>query len=751
MSRPLSEDREINVSKSRFGPRLCRHCNELFSVLELSSKKASEEIEARVNHHPTLSSLHNAVRSGCQFCVMLEPEIRAMEPNVVHPHWDTLTVMAYMYGGKTITFELYFDLPSYLPPDFPRSPSIDTVGVLDSSLAYPGTSCREEVLRELASIKAYRNPNYVPPISTDSMSAWELCRSWIDNCTNNHDICKGFRAEAWWPTRLLYIDSSNNDDLGSLNFQLHSTQDKQPRGSYMTLSHRWGNSDAMLKLTSDTYDHRIKNGFSYAELPQTFQDFVRLSRFLRNDYVWIDSLCIIQDSTDDWIQESKTMAEVYRHSKCNIAATASKGPTEYCFRTRDPTRIPPLEFTFRRGKKYLFFGRNLWRDSIEDAPLNQRSWVLQERVLAPRQIHCGREQLFWECYQTTACETFPFMFEFHEEFCMADRTPLTVELTGLGLTLLEMSRLRVPGVKYNLYFNPSPKSHVHHSYTSIDTLCRRRNVSRFKETSKYLQGAIPDERLAHMRYNVYQYWTNLVEWYSSCELSHRSDKLVAILGIATRIQDVLEGIDGYVAGLWRSQLSWQLSWRLDSSYRYHDGRPHLMAPSYDIAPSWSWACLNSRVSFLPPIPNTVSLIDVLDIHDGHQSSTTGDVRESPLKLRCHLYKIYTSEEGLNYIQLNVDDAKFQIPEDRKIKVDKGKMIMDSTESRRLWDQAYMLPLTDLYGKHVRGVVVSPCEGRLGFYRRIATWHEFPFYNVRNTYLIAYAFRMGEDKVTITLI
>ncbi|KAI1462056.1 tol-like protein [Annulohypoxylon moriforme] len=613
---------------------------------------------------------------------------------------------------------------------------------------------RNRVLRELASMEEYHDLTYTPPVSTDNLSAWVLCRSWIDNCINNHSRCKSLRVDAWWPTRLLYIGSANDDDLDSLKLQLHLTQDKQPYGSYMTLSHCWGDTEEMLKLTSDTYKLRTTEGFSYAELPKTFQDFVRLSRFLHNNYVWIDSLCIIQDSTDDWIRESKTMADVYRHSKCNIAATASRAPTEGCFYIREPTKISPLQVTLRSEHTYLIFRKDLWHENIENAPLNQRSWVLQERMLAPRQIHCGRDQLFWECYETTACETFPFSFEFHEELSMAHGSPLTPELTGLGLMLSEMSKLRLSGVGCDSYLN----SRTLHAYADVDLDCNTGRTSRFEGTLKSLEGATPEERFALMRCNVYKYWTNIVQLYSSCGLTRRSDKLVAIFGIVSRIQDVLKDKDDYIAGLWRSQLFWQLAWERNELHEYNDSRPGLLDPSYDIAPSWSWACFNSRIYFREFKPDAVSMVDILDIYDGHGNTAPGavdNVRESPLKLRCLLYKIYTSEEGPDYVLPRVyshNDAESVTSEVPKFKLVDGQMIMDSIESSSFWGQAYMLP-TMYFDYKIRGMVVTPCQGRPGFYRRIATWGGLPFKELADFARLAqHALSVAdEDKVTITII
>ena len=268
---------------------------------------------------------------------------------------------------------------------------------------------RESILKELA---RYPSQNYVPPDSTGSLAAWELCRLWMENCLQNHDICKTIHPGVWWPTRLLYIGDLGdgylgNQDLSHHRVKLHLTQHQQPEGFYTTLSHCWGKTEEMLKLTDMNHKYRVENGFSFAEIPKTFQDAVRLSRFLGAGYIWIDSLCIIQGNKEDWLRESKTMANVYRYSRCNIAATASQGPTEGCFYDRKLALVSPCEITLHSqeahhdlppGKKgieeastreYLIFDPFLWEYNVEEAPLNKRAWVMQERTLAPRVTRGG--------------------------------------------------------------------------------------------------------------------------------------------------------------------------------------------------------------------------------------------------------------------------------------------------------------------------------------------------------------------------
>ncbi|KAI1079717.1 hypothetical protein F5B20DRAFT_150338 [Whalleya microplaca] len=489
----------------------------------------------------------------------------------------------------------------------------------------------------------YHDPNYSPGDLTNSPPALELCRSWIENCIKNHDKCKGLKIDTWWPTRLLYVGHLSSGDISekdpsSLTIQLHSTRDKQPQGSYITLSHCWGDSKEILKLTADEYDDRIKNGFSYAELPKTFQDV------------------------------------------CNIAATASRGPAEGCFYPRNPvtvfqkfmlkgevTKDPPVE-------RYFLLNHSCWDETVEDAPLNKRAWVMQERALAPRQIHCGRDQLLWECPQMTGCEPFP----------------LAVQFRPLG---------------------SGPAMHM--------TECMPELIFKLSEISQTLeqpQSATRDMSIKHMRYDIYQYWARIVDHYSTCALTYRTDKLVAISGIASRIQHALKYMDDYVAGLWRSQLPQQLLWQIQ-------GIKEDSTPSYTIGPSWSWACLDTNVYFPIAFAGRFTLIDILDVHDGHTITGKG---ESPLKLRCILRKIYYAAGKSPYILTCVHNHGDEEPSPRECKrvgVNKDNVHMDSVESRNCWKdwkEVYMMPvLWNMVGDSSAGLMVSSVgQERPGFYRRI---------------------------------
>lgn len=138
--------------------------------------------------------------------------------------------------------------------------------------------------------------------------------------------------------------------------------------------------------------------------PPTFQDAVLVTRALEIHYLWIDSLCIIQGDAADWAKEAAIMGDIFKNSLLTISATTAKNSTEGFLHPRTP-RFKPIQVEHISNNP-LFTRRILfrpwlksWASNIDgpDSPLSSRGWILQERLLPPRTLHFGHEQMFWEC------------------------------------------------------------------------------------------------------------------------------------------------------------------------------------------------------------------------------------------------------------------------------------------------------------------------------------------------------------------
>lgn len=164
-------------------------------------------------------------------------------------------------------------------------------------------------------------------------------------------------------------------------------------------------------LTLDTLKYRLTS-IPMASLPLTFLHLIQVAEELRVRYVWIDSLCIVQDSADDWDRESSSMSSVYSHAYCTIAASASKNGAEGLFRNARLSIDDSVHIrcSSKNGKSRAIIGmkeQDSWQDMYSSGFLHQRGWVLQERELSPRVLHFTSSQVLWECRTFKASEGWP--------------------------------------------------------------------------------------------------------------------------------------------------------------------------------------------------------------------------------------------------------------------------------------------------------------------------------------------------------
>lgn len=238
---------------------------------------------------------------------------------------------------------------------------------------------------------------------------------------------QGFPSEL--PTRLVEIEAAS----GSFRFRLTTTF---PEGcQYTALSYRWG-SDTSYSLRADT-EAQMRNFVSTTELPKTLRDACVITSRLGLSYIWIDRLCIFQDSKSDWAYESSRMAQVYRNAFCTISAACASNEQSGCFRRRRTSRILPLDLQscpFTGGKVRIMGNPILDEEGYEMMDhLTDRGWIFQERCLSRRILYFGRNQVYWECRLGVfgeACPSGGTLFEFWKK-------PLAVYSEGNWTTRAE--------------------------------------------------------------------------------------------------------------------------------------------------------------------------------------------------------------------------------------------------------------------------------------------------------------------------
>ncbi|KAK3996172.1 heterokaryon incompatibility protein-domain-containing protein [Cladorrhinum sp. PSN332] len=434
--------------------------------------------------------------------------------------------------------------------------------------------------------------DYAPSLSPDikSQSTFQFMRKWYDTCLNSHRYCtrrqdmKSAR-DFGLPTRLLDVGPSD-----SINWRLRITSEdhlEAIEAGYVTLSHRWGLSH-FIKLTSPDLG-KFRQGLPISELPNTFQDAILVTRSLGIRYIWIDSICISQDDDKiDWVKEAPRMHQVYGHARFNIVAAHSEGPEGTLFRLRDPSLAESIVAESLEDEIQIIWDRDTTYEDFNQAPLMERGWVFQERLLAPRMLHFGKNQVYWRCKGLFAGEGFPFGAQVTDE---PDSDSDGMAMDGVVTTAL-----------------------IGIATDTLDSL---------------LYGFVGEDVWADE-------WTRFVEDYSRCALTFAADKLVALSGIANLVCETRSF--EYLAGLWKTEnLAQQLCWSRSEDHAapqsVMDGRSHTYR-----APSWSWASINEPIKhygilqhFEKPI---IKVSEATVVSKG--ASMTADVEAGHIKLRGYL-------------------------------------------------------------------------------------------------------------------
>ncbi|KAK2609863.1 hypothetical protein N8I77_003340 [Diaporthe amygdali] len=365
----------------------------------------------------------------------------------------------------------------------------------------------------------------------------QLAHEWLVRCESNHTECIQKDINHFkYPMRLIDIT-----DQAQRLITLDMSSDTDVH--YVALSHCWGTAQP-LKTCRENIDRHITYGMSQTELPATFRDAIQVSRNLGFKYIWIDSVCIIQDDHRDWEEQSSQMASVYSNADLVLAAASSSSADEGFLGHNRLTRessveIPSqsdngqlLRLKYRLGPP-LHMENDAFIDPLDGDPLDMRGWALQERLLARRYLAFGRRELSWTCMESTHCE------------CSCSE------------------------------FRPDYRP-------AVD------NIRKAKAAARYFTGS--------KGANIGQYWRDKVLTpYSRRFLTKPTDKLIALTAAASQLQSEF-GVT-YLAGLWKEDLILELLWYV-AHFRVAIDRPSMRQENF-YAPTWSWVSVDAPMSWHP--------------------------------------------------------------------------------------------------------------------------------------------------------
>lgn len=369
----------------------------------------------------------------------------------------------------------------------------------------------------------------------DSPECMSLAKLWISNCLESHPECQQMASNIL-PDRVIHVGRGVDPRLVE-NYSGELT------GKYAALSYCWGGHVAM-QLKKDNIEI-FKQNMGFDDMPKTLQDATTVCVALDIEYVWIDALCIIQDSAEDWAVQGSKMAQIYSNCVITIAADiAANTRAGFLQKRSDSLRssvvrvrsdqaqktgedsAQNIEVFIRRDKELTYaggFAHHFFLQPERDEPeehdelqshLSNRGWCFQESILPSRTLHFAQDEMSWTCRTDSFCE------------CSCGSI--------------------------------APK---------------KRSFSE--------QGLVID------RAKLKEDWSNVTSEYARRSFTFWSDRLAAMAGLAAHVNSQYPHIV-YLAGLWSDELPVSLLWSCDP----HTRKSERIKPY--IAPSWSWASITGH-------------------------------------------------------------------------------------------------------------------------------------------------------------
>lgn len=428
---------------------------------------------------------------------------------------------------------------------------------------------------------------------------------WIETCRRE---CGQNNKPVVSPKRLL--DVGSNDGTGKIRL-LECTQQTSQNGThqvpkYAALSYCWGNKPPLMTMTENLDE--MLDGISFEKLPRNYRDAIIVCRSLKIQYLWIDSLCIIQGDKIDWESESPKMAQYYEQAYITIIPAAATSCYDG-FLERSTSTTPSVKVGFKSRLNPKFHGtylighdftvdRNfsLFYQDIAESKWGTRGWTFCEGLFSKRRVYFGKNTIHWSCERFYANELSNHLGNAEED--------------NIESLIKEMGEE-----------NP---------------LAGRNFLSMWH--TQYLE-------------------------YSMRELSRSQDRLPAISPLAQVVANMTKKTgEEYLAGVWKSDLEVGLLWYA-SKFEGRIVLPNEKERPY-IAPSWSWLARakNAEISHYVLTHETRSALKILDARttlDG--INPFGRVLDGYIKVQgqiCELpgeslFKV-ASERRTNYREIRSD-------------------------------------------------------------------------------------------------
>jgi Heterokaryon incompatibility protein (HET) len=353
-------------------------------------------------------------------------------------------------------------------------------------------------------------------------------------------------------------------------------------------------------------------GVPLSRFPATLRDAVTITRKLGIQHLWVDALCIKQDSEEDWLRESSRMRGVYKGAVVTLIAGNSPTVNTGIFSVRTSMAESCLlswngsdgvDQSCSDGGRKVYVRACNWNRETEHWPIQQRGWALQEDLLSPRTLSYSKHRMIWEC-----------------STCRVDEGGRLDESRNVSGKNVLQDMLKIENSRL---------------YSRL-----------IWKLSRFLDRIIPNPELFQQYWkDPYSGWTTVVREYTSRNLTKETDMLPGIAGLASEF--ARQTRDKYCAGLWRKKLLTELMWNLDP-FAAVKNQPPLTGTTEYRAPSWSWAAIRgATIRMEPPslqYPRSATVLERAKILEARVELLTpsdpfGQAKAGHLILQGKLYPI----------------------------------------------------------------------------------------------------------------
>jgi hypothetical protein len=457
-------------------------------------------------------------------------------------------------------------------------------------------------------------------------------RQWLGDCASNHKACRRQGGEKQFnPTRLIHLKSIQEGSVCVIRSEVLASP-----VAYAALSYCWG-GDQPGKTTRQNVAAREKALLLQGQ-QKTITDAVFVAKKMGLEYLWIDSLCIVQDDPDDTARELPTMHDVYSSASIVISATRARSSRKGFLELHWPLNTN-LSFGYRCPDESL--GTILLQRAADPSPneeIHTRCWTLQEHLLARRVLSFGSSGLRWRCRTG---------LQFDGPWTKDDVIMNYVEQDDTYAEPCWKQMLTKAGPLSPSQIVPDSRTFALNWQDSLLTEWARLKWEWCQD--KLLEFSPVSETLQEWRHMVKSNFTQR-------EITSPVDRLPAISAIAAKFNQIIPG--RYLAGLWEVALPHELLW--EARKLEHVRERDLDSPF----PSWSWASLGT--SFKEYIemgmesntvpPNSVVTLKPhsANIKLKHANVPHGHVLSGSLKLEGYLLPVTCKYLGWDAPYLKID-------------------------------------------------------------------------------------------------